>query len=73
MFIYIESIIKQRDGTVLNTGAADTAAGHDAVAASKVITVNGLNHAWFNNVKVKINGTSVEMTMTNTCGGVIWK
>ena len=60
-FIYIESIIKLRDGTLLDTGPADAGTGNDMVANSKVLTVNGLNHAWFNNVKVKINGTSVEM------------
>ena len=64
MFIYIESIIKLRDGTLLDPGPADAGAGDDAVTNSKVITVNRLNHAWFNNVKVKINGTSVE-TMKN--------
>ena len=62
MFIYIESIIKLRDGTILDTGPADAGAGNDAVTNSKVLTVNGLNHAWFNNVKVKINGTLLEAT-----------
>ena len=61
-FIYIESLIKLRDGTALDTGDAGAGAGNDAVANSKVIAVNGLSHAWFNNVKVKINGTSVETT-----------
>ena len=49
-FIYIESIIKLRDGTLLDTAAADASTSNDAVANSKVLTVNGLNHAWFNNV-----------------------
>ena len=32
----------------------------DIADNTKVVTVNGLSHAWFNNVIVKINGTVIE-------------
>jgi len=56
-FVYIESILKKADGDNLATGDA---ADGDVAAESKVITINGLSHAWFNNVIVKINGTVIE-------------
>ena len=56
-FVYIESILKMGAGGDLVMGdAAD-----DMIPdATKVVTVNRLSHAWFNNVVVKINGTVIE-------------
>ena len=58
-FVYIESILKAGDGDNLETG--DPLADGDIANESKVIPVNGLSHAWFNNVIVKINGTIIEL------------
>ena len=57
-FMYIESILKDGDGVNLATGAPP--ADGDINNESKVIPVNGLSHAWFNNVIVKINGTVIK-------------
>ena len=57
-FVYIESILKAGDGDDLATG--DPADDADIADNTKVVTVNGLSHTWFNNVIVKINGTVIE-------------
>ena len=57
-FVYIESILKDGDGDNLATGGPP--ADGDINNESKVIPVNGLPHAWFNNVIVKINGTVIQ-------------
>ena len=57
-FVYIESILKDRDGN--NPATGDPPADGDVNNESKVIPVNGLSHTWFNNVIVKINGTVIE-------------
>ena len=57
-FVYIESILKAGDGDDLATG--DPADDADIADNTKVVTVNGLSHAWFNNVIVKINGTVIK-------------
>ena len=57
-FVYIESILKDGDGNNLATGAP--AADGDINNESKVIPVNGLSHAWFNNIIFKINVTVIK-------------
>ena len=57
-FIYIESILKMGDGDNLEVGAVVDDA--DVPNLTKVIPINRMSHAWFNNVVVKINGTIIE-------------
>ena len=57
-FVYIESILKMGGGDDLEVG--DVPNDGDIPDETKVIPINGLSHAWFNNVVVKINGTIIE-------------
>ena len=56
--MYIELILKSEASKNMAKGAPP--ADGDINDESKVIPVNSLSHAWFNNVIVKINGTVIE-------------
>ena len=60
-FVYIESVLTNHDGTRMDP-LADLEGGADGTVKNKykVLPVNGLSHAWFNNVKVKLNGQVIE-------------
>ena len=57
-FIYIKSILTRADGTRMNP--LGDLEGGNVKNMYKVLPVNRLSHAWFNNVKVKLNGQVIE-------------
>ena len=57
-FVYIKSVLTRHDGTCMDP-LGDLERGN-VKDIYKVLPVNGLSHAWFNNVKVKLNGQVIE-------------
>ena len=57
-FVYIESVLTRHDGTRMDP--LGDLEGGNVKDVYKVLPVNGLSHAWFNNVKVKLNGQVIE-------------
>ena len=57
-FVYIESVLTRHDGTCMNP--LGDLEGGNIKDVYKVLLVNGLSQAWFNNMKVKLNGQVIE-------------
>ena len=57
-FVYIKSVLTRHNGTCMNP--LGDLEGQNIKDVYKVLPVNRLSHAWFNNVKVKLNGQVIE-------------